>query len=142
MGVIREQLAELYEAAEEWSKAAHALAGIDLDSGVQGGLNLPSLVHEYAIYLVLARAVDFSLVPVQLRLVHGSCRVQGWQSTHSSCRWLPSATVPAFAPKRTISFSLTVSARREATQRRHAALDWPPWLSSHPNLLAFVYLQA
>jgi COP9 signalosome complex subunit 4 len=31
--VIREQLSELYEAQEEWSKAAHALAGIDLDSG-------------------------------------------------------------------------------------------------------------
>lgn len=34
--VMREQLSELYEAQEEWSKAAHALAGIDLDSGGWG----------------------------------------------------------------------------------------------------------
>jgi hypothetical protein len=31
--LIREQLAELYEGQEEWSKAAQTLAGIDLDSG-------------------------------------------------------------------------------------------------------------
>lgn len=31
--LLREQLSELYVLQEEWSKAAHALAGIDLDSG-------------------------------------------------------------------------------------------------------------
>ena len=35
VAAIREQLAALYEAQEEWSKAAHALAGIDLDSGMR-----------------------------------------------------------------------------------------------------------
>lgn len=35
VSAIREQLAALYEAQEEWSKAAHALAGIDLDSGMR-----------------------------------------------------------------------------------------------------------
>lgn len=35
VGAIREQLASLYEAQEEWSKAAHALSGIDLDSGMR-----------------------------------------------------------------------------------------------------------
>lgn len=35
VAAIREQLAALYEAREEWSKAAHALAGIDLDSGMR-----------------------------------------------------------------------------------------------------------
>lgn len=30
---IREQLAKLLEAEEEWTKAAQTLAGIDLDSG-------------------------------------------------------------------------------------------------------------
>ncbi len=32
---IREQLATVYEAQEEWSRAAQALAGIDLDSGMR-----------------------------------------------------------------------------------------------------------
>lgn len=32
---VREQLATVYEAQEEWSRAARALAGIDLDSGVR-----------------------------------------------------------------------------------------------------------
>ncbi|PRW20786.1 COP9 signalosome complex subunit 4 [Chlorella sorokiniana] len=35
VSAIREQLAALYESQEEWSKAAHALAGIDLDSGMR-----------------------------------------------------------------------------------------------------------
>lgn len=35
VSAIREQLAALYEQQEEWSKAAHALAGIDLDSGMR-----------------------------------------------------------------------------------------------------------
>jgi COP9 signalosome complex subunit 4 len=47
VSAIREQLAAVYEAAEEWSKAAQALAGIDLDSGMRlldaGGLACLSL---------------------------------------------------------------------------------------------------
>ena len=35
VGALREQLAALYERREEWSKAAQALAGIDLDSGMR-----------------------------------------------------------------------------------------------------------
>ena len=35
VSAIREQLAALYEGQEEWSKAAQALAGIDLDSGMR-----------------------------------------------------------------------------------------------------------
>ncbi|EFN55852.1 hypothetical protein CHLNCDRAFT_48784 [Chlorella variabilis] len=35
VSAIREQLAAVYEAQEEWSKAAQALAGIDLDSGMR-----------------------------------------------------------------------------------------------------------
>jgi hypothetical protein len=35
VSAVREQLAALYEGQEEWSKAAHALAGIDLDSGMR-----------------------------------------------------------------------------------------------------------
>ena len=35
MTLIREQLAELYQQQEDWSKAAQALAGIDLDSGMR-----------------------------------------------------------------------------------------------------------
>jgi COP9 signalosome complex subunit 4 len=35
VSAIREQLAALFEAQEEWSKAARALAGIDLDSGMR-----------------------------------------------------------------------------------------------------------
>lgn len=35
VGALREQLAALYEAREEWSKAAQSLAGIDLDSGMR-----------------------------------------------------------------------------------------------------------
>lgn len=31
--IIRENLAELHEAEEDWSRAAQVLAGIDLDSG-------------------------------------------------------------------------------------------------------------
>lgn len=33
--LIREQLSEVYQQQEEWSKAAQALAGIDLDSGMR-----------------------------------------------------------------------------------------------------------
>lgn len=33
--IIREKLAELYESEQEWSKAAHMLSGIDLDSGMR-----------------------------------------------------------------------------------------------------------
>ena len=35
VAVVREALAALYEKEEEWSKAAQALAGIDLDSGAR-----------------------------------------------------------------------------------------------------------
>ncbi|KAI3437752.1 hypothetical protein D9Q98_000200 [Chlorella vulgaris] len=35
VSAIREQLSALYEQQEEWSKAAHTLAGIDLDSGMR-----------------------------------------------------------------------------------------------------------
>lgn len=35
VAALREQLAALYEGQEEWSKAAAALAGIDLDSGMR-----------------------------------------------------------------------------------------------------------
>lgn len=35
VSAVREHLAALYEGQEEWSKAAHALAGIDLDSGMR-----------------------------------------------------------------------------------------------------------
>ena len=31
---IRERLAELHEQQEDWSKAAHVLAGMDLETGV------------------------------------------------------------------------------------------------------------
>lgn len=33
--IIREKLAELYEAEEQWSKAAQILSGIDLDSAMR-----------------------------------------------------------------------------------------------------------
>ncbi|XP_030484030.1 COP9 signalosome complex subunit 4 isoform X1 [Cannabis sativa] len=33
--IIREKLAELYESEQQWSKAAHMLSGIDLDSGMR-----------------------------------------------------------------------------------------------------------
>ncbi|KAJ7294929.1 hypothetical protein O6H91_01G067900 [Diphasiastrum complanatum] len=35
VSLIREGLAELYENEEQWSKAAHILSGIDLDSGIR-----------------------------------------------------------------------------------------------------------
>lgn len=33
--VIREKLADLYESEQQWSKAAHMLSGIDLDSAMR-----------------------------------------------------------------------------------------------------------
>mmetsp|Transcript_26812 Transcript_26812/g.86073 ORF Transcript_26812/g.86073 Transcript_26812/m.86073 type:complete len:173 (-) Transcript_26812:55-573(-) len=52
VSVIREQLAELHEAEEDWSKAAQVLAGIDLDSGIR------HLGDEYK----LAKCVKISLL--------------------------------------------------------------------------------
>lgn len=37
VAVIREALARLHEAQDDYSQAAHILAGIDLDSGEEGG---------------------------------------------------------------------------------------------------------
>jgi COP9 signalosome complex subunit 4 len=80
VSVLREGLAALHQAGKEWGKAAHVLAGIDLDSGIRvltDEFKLQKCVQIAMLYLEDDDALNAETFIKKASFLLAACKVRG-----------------------------------------------------------------
>ncbi|PSC69483.1 COP9 signalosome complex subunit 4 [Micractinium conductrix] len=88
VGAVREQLAAVYKSHEEWSKAASALAGIDLDSGMRvldAEYKLGKLVQIAMLYLEDDDAVAAETYIKKASSLLAACKNEELELQYKTC---------------------------------------------------------
>lgn len=125
--LVREQLSEVYQQQEEWSKAAQALAGIDLDSGMRvldGEYKLQKNIQIAMLYLEDDDAVSAETYIKKASSLLSNCKVRPASSGGSSM-WQAFGWLPAFGWQRNAAHGGMRSAAEAVHCRRGRLLARP-----------------